>query len=605
MTHNIGRDSLVLHKTKPAVVLRSGDKLEILFQDGKTLSVRPKDLVVLHPGPINFAELKPPPGDVLSAWELLEGTTTTLAELSELAYGAYTPASAWAAWEWILEGLYFSGEPEAIQAHTREQVAKEQATRMARATETQAWNSFLDRARQRRFDPQDSRYLIEVEQVAYGRRDKSRVLAELGRAQTAESAHGLLLELGVWAETVDPYPYRLELATTSPLLDLPELPAEERRDLTHLPAFAIDDEGNRDPDDAISLDGDRLWVHVADVAALVTPGSAADLEAQARGANLYLPEGVVTMLPWQATERLGLGLDDVSPALSFGLRVTPDGAVADLEITPSWVRVQRLTYEEAEEMIDEEPLHTLHTWTQWHERRRQRQGAVALDLPEVRIKVVDGQVMIAPVLSLRSRDIVAELMLMAGEAVAQWASEHQVPIPFTVQDPGEPFDPPQTLAEMFAGRRRLRPSQQSTLPGPHTGLGLPAYVRVTSPLRRYLDLVAHQQLRAVLAGRPPLDEATLLERVGAAEAASGAVRRAEQLARQHWTIVYLQQQPSWSGHGVIVEKAGLRATVLIPALAWELRVHLRDDRPLDSRVYLSFTGANLPMLDAHFKVTGS
>ncbi len=71
----------------------------------------------------------------------------------------------------------------------------------------------------------------------------------------------------------------------------------------------------------------------------MTPDSAADLEAQARGANLYLPEGVVTMLPWQATERLGLGLAEISPALSFGLRVLPDGAVADLEITPSWVRV--------------------------------------------------------------------------------------------------------------------------------------------------------------------------------------------------------------------------------------------------------------------------
>ena len=31
--------------------------------------------------------------------------------------------------------------------------------------------------------------------------------------------------------------------------------------------ISIDDAGNQDPDDAISIDGDRLWVHVADVAA--------------------------------------------------------------------------------------------------------------------------------------------------------------------------------------------------------------------------------------------------------------------------------------------------------------------------------------------------
>ncbi len=601
MTQTIGCDSLVLHKTKPAVVLRSGDKLEILFQDGKKLSVRPKDLVVLHPGPIDFAELKPPPGDVLSAWELLEGTTTTLAELAELAYGAYTPASAWAAWEWVIDGLYFSGAPETIYVHTGPQVEKEQTTRAARATEAQAWSGFLERAYQRRFESEDSRYLAEVEQMAYGRRDKSKVLAELGRTQTPESAHSLLLELGVWDVAINPYPQRMDLPTESPVLDLPELPAEERRDLSHLPAFAIDDEGNRDPDDAISLDGDRLWVHVADVAALVAPNSAVDLEARARGANLYLPEGVVTMLPWRATEQLGLGLAEVSPALSFGLRVTPDGAVADLEITPSWVRVTRLTYEKADGMIDQEPLRTLHAWASQHAARRRQQGAVSLDLPEVRIKVVDGKVVIAPLLSLRSRDTVTELMLMAGEAVAQLAIERELAMPFTLQEAGEPMGTPQTLSDMFAGRRRMRPSQQSTRPGPHAGLGLPAYVRVTSPLRRYLDLVAHQQLRAWLAGQSLLDEPALLERVGAAEAIGGAVRRAEALARQHWTIVYLQQQPDWSGQGVIVEKMGLRATVLIPELAWEFRVHLREDRPLDSVVRITYSGANLPQLDAHLR----
>jgi hypothetical protein len=97
------------------------------------------------------------------------------------------------------------------------------------------------------------------------------------------------------------------------------LPEEERLDLTHLPALAIDDKGNQEPDDALSLEGDRLWVHVADVAALVPPESAADLEARARGATLYLPEGAVPMLPWAAIGRLGLGLSEISPALSFGL----------------------------------------------------------------------------------------------------------------------------------------------------------------------------------------------------------------------------------------------------------------------------------------------
>ncbi len=167
-----------------------------------------------------------------------------------------------------VDGLYFSGEPQAIRSHSRGQVEKEQQSRASRAAEAKAWADVLARVRQRRFEPEDRRYLAEVELMAYGRREKSRVLAELGRAQTPESAHGLLLELGVWDQTVDPYPRRLELPEQSPQLPLAELAAEARRDLTHLPAFAIDDQGTADPDDAVSIDGDRLWVHVADVAAL-------------------------------------------------------------------------------------------------------------------------------------------------------------------------------------------------------------------------------------------------------------------------------------------------------------------------------------------------
>ena len=101
----IGRDCLALYKTHPAIVLRVGEKLEILLEDGKTVKVRPKDVLVLHPGPSNFGELKPQVGDVLAAWELLAGGLTTLAELAELAYGRYSPATAWAAWEWVTDGL--------------------------------------------------------------------------------------------------------------------------------------------------------------------------------------------------------------------------------------------------------------------------------------------------------------------------------------------------------------------------------------------------------------------------------------------------------------------------------------------------------------------
>lgn len=67
------------------------------------------------------------------------------------------------------------------------------------------------------------------------------------------------------------------------------------------------------------------------------------------------------------------------------------------------------------------------------------------------------------------------------------------------------------------------------------------------PLRRYLDLVVHQQLRAHLRAEAGLSEQALMERVGAADAVSGSVRWAERNAINHWTLVYLQQNPDWQG----------------------------------------------------------
>ena len=595
--------SLVLYKTRPARVARVGKKLDIELA-GETLSVRPKDVVLLHPGPLEgLAALGEAKGEVKTAWELLAGSTTDLAELAELAYGDYTPTTAWAAWQWVADGLYFEGTPDEVIARPPEAVAQEQAARQARAAEERAWLSFLARANHGRVEPEDGPFLREVEDLALRRIDRSRVLRELGRAESAESAHALLLELGYWDETVNPYPTRLGLPTEPPDVHLPELPDEGRRDLTHLPAFAIDDEGNQEPDDALSLDGRRLWVHIADVATLVPPGSPADLEARGRAATLFLPEGSVPMLPWAAIERLGLGLAGVSPALSFGLDLDGEGGVAGLEVVPTWVRVTRLTYRQAEAQLEAAPLRNLYRVACANQARRLAQDAFPLDLPEVKIRLHGDEIRIEPIPPLRSRDLVTEAMLMAGEAVARFAREHEIPLPFTTQDPPEVEQRPPAgdLAAQFAARRGFRASEQSTIPGRHAGLGLEIYAQATSPLRRYLDLVVHQQLRAFLRGEGLLDQSQVLERVGATAAVGGSVRNAEWLSNQHWKLVYLQRRPGWQGEGVVVEKGDRSDLVVIPDLDLSVRLRLRGDPGLNTPVRLAFRGANLPLLDVFFR----
>jgi exoribonuclease-2 len=204
-------------------------------------------------------------------------------------------------------------------------------------------------------------------------------------------------------------------------------------------------------------------------------------------------------------------------------------------------------------------------------------------------------------------------MLMVGEATARYAIEEEIPFPFATQktpdreiekeDIPSPGPDEENYAAAFAILRTLARSKVKVRPAPHAGIGLPVYSRVTSPLRRYQDLLAHQQLRAHHAGAPRLTRKELIEHVGASEVAVRAVNRAENLARRHWTLVYLEQHPDWCGRAVVVKKRGRSSQLLIPSLAFETRIHLPGDPSLNSVLELKIRDVNLPKLDAYFEVT--
>ena len=78
--------------------------------------------------------------------------------------------------------------------------------------------------------------------------------------------------------------------------------------------FTIDPADARDHDDALSVDGERVLVHIADVAAFVPEGGAIDREAARRATSVYLPGRVDPMLP----ERLSSDLCSLSPAATGG-----------------------------------------------------------------------------------------------------------------------------------------------------------------------------------------------------------------------------------------------------------------------------------------------
>jgi exoribonuclease-2 len=175
-------------------------------------------------------------------------------------------------------------------------------------------------------------------------------------------------------------------------------------------------------------------------------------------------------------------------------------------------------------------------------------------------------------------------MLAAGEAAARYAVANELPIPFAAQDAPDKRFEPNGMADMYAYRRHFKRSRMQTSAAPHAGLGLPAYARATSPLRRYFDLVVHQQIRAYLTGTPVLNAAAIVERVGAAENAGYQIRQAERASNRHWTLAFLARHPDWQGQAVLVDKRGGRGTVIIPALALEAPIALEGDPPLNATI---------------------
>ncbi|WP_102127231.1 ribonuclease R family protein [Deinococcus planocerae] len=441
----------------------------------------------------------------------------------------------------------------------------------------------------------------EVELVARGKQEKSRALRELGQPETPEAAHALLLRLGLWPEARTPYADRLGAALTPVTLEVPDFPDEERLDLTHLATFAIDDEGNRDPDDAVGIEPlegglTRLWVHVADVAALVPPDSPLDLEARARGATLYLPDRTIGMLPDALVEKAGLGLSETSPAFSISLDLDADGNADAVDVQLTRVRVTRLTYTEAQARLEagEEPFATLARLARASRELRESEGALSIDLPEVRVRADEAGAAVTPLPKPEMRAVVQECMTLAGWGAAIYADDHALPLPFATQDAPTRDVRGDSLNAHWARRKTLARTRFQPAPGPHHGMGLDLYAQATSPMRRYLDLVVHQQLRAALTGGEPLGGKEVAARVAQASLNADATRQAERLSRRHHTLRFIAAQPGREWEAVVVDRRGPQATLLIPDLALDLP--LSTPAPVGTALKVRLGDVNLPAL---------
>ncbi|MDZ8224726.1 ribonuclease R family protein [Nostoc sp. ChiVER01] len=585
----------------------------------------------------NFLEqIKPylDPSSLEVAWELLveDGETVTPDQMANLLFSDSTAPPCYAAYCLLSDDkLYFKQKGDAYEPRTAAQVAERKHQMEVEALKAKGQQEFLTRVEQ----------ALKGEAVEWGRHDRQRLeglekyaalladtvrtgvnydslarayppsapvletMTMLGRPTTPQGAFQLLVDLGCWSPYENLFLRRSSIPIQFPnkvlevaqqRLDFPPIDSDTNRlDLTHLKVYTIDDETTTEIDDGLSWevlpDGrERLWVHIADPTRWLVPEDELDLEARKRGSTVYLPTGMIPMFPEVlATGPMSLIQGRVCCALSFGIILDTTGGVEDYSIHTSSIKpTYRLTYEDVDEMLQlrvqaEPEIAAIASWAQKRKAWRYAQGAISITMPEAMIKVKDDEINIDILDDSPSRQVVAEMMIVAGEVAARYGKAHNIPLPFRGQ-PQPELPPEEELLLLPAGfvracamRRCMPKSEMSITPLRHAGLGLDTYTQATSPIRRYSDLLTHFQLKAHLRGEVlPFSADQLKEVMMTVTSITQEVTMVERQTNRYYALEYLRRHPE--------------ETWEVTVLMW-----LREDSNL-ALILLEDLGLQLPMV---------
>ena len=398
-------------------------------------------------------------------------------------------------------------------------------------------------------------YGADAEDFKYGKE-----LLSYAGITDIKQARSLLINLGEWEEDepLDLLRSGVDIAFTTRQLEesarlavsgFPECP---REDLRSLPIMTIDGPTTLDFDDAISLEifenELRIGVHIADVAAVIEKDSPIDIAARDRASSLYLPRRQIPMIPADLSQDL-LSLKEGCdrPAISLLARFSLDGTLLGYRFVSSIIRVQQqLTYSHVNENLSEiNQFQELHRLAGILRQKRMDRGAMNLSLPELEIDIDEGGTLNLKLVpqDSPSRMIVAELMILYNELVAEFCQKHDVPVLFRGQSqPTEklPLDEKGYVFYVFQQRRKLSPLHISANPNPHSGLGVALYTQATSPIRRYLDIVIQRQLTSFLMEKTPVyNEESLDELRVSIEPLVKMLGRIQRNRLRYWTLKYL------------------------------------------------------------------
>jgi exoribonuclease-2 len=568
------------------------NKVHVLNAKNREQSFKADRLLISHPHTVNSASEWVPQLEKLYRelaslqkdidmdllWESAEALETTdLGDLAELYFGADNDKRHHIAlWQAMAkDGLHFKRKGKIWELRSAEQIT-ELRTQRQREAEKAAFlalaKPWLANASQGNsaltVDEDHAPIAQRLESWMQGDNDKElfallEPIADQQRIKPRELGFDILQRCGLIAADADRdiIVAGLKINFSQTIEDavdaLSAWQAPENQSVKQL-AFSIDDDDTREIDDALDIqredDGWRVRIGIANPANLVTKDDILDKEAMRRGTTVYLPTQNILMMPSRLSCDLSsLNADIVRAAIVVNVKFSEDGEILDSKIESEAVQVtHRLSYDQADQMLDSgeddtaQQLRDLRKLTDALHQQRMDNGALSFNRPEYKIKVQDGNISIEMLeRNSPSRQLVAELMIIANHLVAKYAQTHEVPIIYRTQEaPAEKINN-DDLTDPLAFqkiRKLLKPSSLSLQPSGHSGLGLSVYAQFSSPLRRFADLVIQRQINAHLNGEEsPYDEEELFQVLATSEQTARAAKGLENESKRRWFVAYLKQ----------------------------------------------------------------
>ncbi|MFW6415123.1 MAG: ribonuclease catalytic domain-containing protein [Thermodesulfobacteriota bacterium] len=389
-----------------------------------------------------------------------------------------------------------------------------------------------------------------------------------------------------------------------------------------LSLVSVDSSTTTDIDDAFALQetssGYRVHLAFACPSLVWDFNSELNREVASRCSSLYLPEGTTHMLPERLSSELySLHARENKPVLLLDISLDADANIENIHTRLTWSKLEHnLTYSQLEDQLQRESRPYYNLALQLAHKLKQKRldnGAVIFDQKEPIVKVTpqdngdDVEVSIKePASNPRAQLIVSELMILANMAASKWSQEKGIPllhrsqeINISPESKGVWSDP----VDIFNKMREMSSSIFSVQPGFHTSLGVNCYAPMTSPLRRYPDLLNMGQIIAhLIPDRTPWSGEELKANISRLNSRMQTITKIQRYRLRYWKLLYFKRWckiSTWNA--IVVSKEDKMITVALPReniflrapsnifgekvyVGKEYRVQLGKINPLDNEI---------------------